>query len=458
MADETAPSTTAPSTTQSTTAPSTTPSTTASSTTPSTTAPSTEAPSTTAPSTSPSTTAPSTSPSTTAPSTSPSTTAPSTTAPSATAPSTTAPSTTAPSSTDPSTTVSSTTTPSTTAPSATAPSTTAPSTSPSTTAPSTTAPSTTAPSTTAPSTTAPSVTPSSTPLATATAGLSEEASSNTKEEDKTKRETDKREPKNEETQRLQRSEKTVDGAKRRGYPKKKPHGAGVKREATPSVSVTDKLSLEATFQFHVKNFSKVNMPLWSAPCWLHGMPWMIRAGPITVPFNENEKKEKKFLSVGLRCEGVWGAAFWACYGIADFSLLPVNRKQAPHVVGIECLFQKNVRLGIVNQFMLWENVLNPHHGYIEDDAVTFKVRLRTAPPYVINWSSDRLVRAPTQTLAVPPPHVTSGRKDEDCNSDVNENDSDDDSDDKDYNDEDSDDEDMNKYEGLYAQKNLHMYI
>ncbi|KAK8372033.1 hypothetical protein O3P69_011886 [Scylla paramamosain] len=277
-----------------------------------------------------------------------------------------------------------------------------------------------------------------------TAGLSEEASSNTKEEDKTKRETDKREPKNEETQRLQRSEKTVDGAKRRGYPKKKPHGAGVKREATPSVSVTDKLSLEATFQFHVKNFSKVNMPLWSAPCWLHGMPWMIRAGPITVPFNENEKKEKKFLSVGLRCEGVWGAAFWACYGIADFSLLPVNRKQAPHVVGIECLFQKNVRLGIVNQFMLWENVLNPHHGYIEDDAVTFKVRLRTAPPYVINWSSDRLVRAPTQTLAVPPPHVTSGRKDEDCNSDVNENDSDDDSDDKDYNDEDSDDEDMNK--------------
>ncbi|KAK8372951.1 hypothetical protein O3P69_007838 [Scylla paramamosain] len=272
---------------------------------------------------------------------------------------------------------------------------------PSTTAPSTT-PSTTAPSTTAPSTTAPSMTPSSTPLATATAGLSEEVSSNTQEEDKAKRETDKREPKNEETQRLQRSEKTVDGAKRRGYPKKKPHGAGVKREATPSVSVTDKLSLEATFQFHVKNFSKVNMPLWSAPCWLHGMPWMIRAGPMTVPSNENENKEKKFLSVGLRCGGVWGAAFWACYGLVDLCLLPVNRKQAPHVVETDCLFNKDISFVIVNQFMLWENVLNPHHGYIEDDAVTFKVRLRTAPPYVINWSSDRLVRAPTQTLTVLP--------------------------------------------------------
>ncbi|XP_063854092.1 uncharacterized protein LOC135096505 isoform X1 [Scylla paramamosain] len=362
----------------------------------------------------------------------------------------TAPSTTAPSTTQ------STTAPSTTTPS-TSPSTTTPSTSPSTTAPSTT-PSTTAPSTTAPSTTAPSMTPSSTPLATATAGLSEEVSSNTQEEDKAKRETDKREPKNEETQRLQRSEKTVDGAKRRGYPKKKPHGAGVKREATPSVSVTDKLSLEATFQFHVKNFSKVNMPLWSAPCWLHGMPWMIRAGPMTVPSNENENKEKKFLSVGLRCGGVWGAAFWACYGLVDLCLLPVNRKQAPHVVETDCLFNKDISFVIVNQFMLWENVLNPHHGYIEDDAVTFKVRLRTAPPYVINWSSDRLVRAPTQTLTVLPPRVTSGRKDEDRNSDVDENDSDDNNDDEVYDDDDSDDEDMNKDEGLYAQKNLHMYI
>ncbi|XP_063854093.1 mucin-5AC-like isoform X2 [Scylla paramamosain] len=293
----------------------------------------------------------------------------------------TAPSTTAPSTTQ------STTAPSTTTPS-TSPSTTTPSTSPSTTAPSTT-PSTTAPSTTAPSTTAPSMTPSSTPLATATAGLSEEVSSNTQEEDKAKRETDKREPKNEETQRLQRSEKTVDGAKRRGYPKKKPHGAGVKREATPSVSVT---------------------------------------------------------------------AFWACYGLVDLCLLPVNRKQAPHVVETDCLFNKDISFVIVNQFMLWENVLNPHHGYIEDDAVTFKVRLRTAPPYVINWSSDRLVRAPTQTLTVLPPRVTSGRKDEDRNSDVDENDSDDNNDDEVYDDDDSDDEDMNKDEGLYAQKNLHMYI
>ncbi|KAK8372034.1 hypothetical protein O3P69_011887 [Scylla paramamosain] len=187
------------------------------------------------------------------------------------------------------------------------------------------------------------------------------------------------------------------------------------------------------FRFHVKNFSKVNMPLWSAPCWLHGVPWVIKAGPITVPSSENENKEEKFLSVGLRCGGVWGAAFWACYGIVDLCLLPVNRKQAPYVVGIECLFQKNVCFGGVNRFMLWENVLNPHHGYIEDDAVTFEVRLRTAPPYVINWSSDRLMRAPMQTLAVPPPHVTSGRKDEDRNSDVNENGSDDDSDDEDMN-------------------------
>lgn len=37
------------------------------------------------------------------------------------------------------------------------------------------------------------------------------------------------------------------------------------------------------------------------------------------------------------------------------------------------LFHKNLPFVSSPRFMLWKNVLNPHHGYIKDDAVTFQV-------------------------------------------------------------------------------------
>lgn len=129
------------------------------------------------------------------------------------------------------------------------------------------------------------------------------------------------------------------------------------------------LSLHVTFRFHLKNFSKVNMTLNSAPCWLHGMQWVMKAGPVTIPSSENETKKEKFLFLGIQCEGVWGAPFWACFGIAEICLLPVNKNQSPHVFGNYQSLFLTVNRALPSQLILCDTfftlILLFFHHYME---------------------------------------------------------------------------------------------
>lgn len=96
---------------------------------------------------------------------------------------------------------------------------------------------------------------------------------------------------------------------------------------------TEQLRSEATFRFKIKNFSKLRMMMISSPCYIQGLPWVIRAGPQTMPSLEKDDQEKKYLSLGLKCDGLWGSTYWACFAIGDLRLLPVKKDQAPLFVG-----------------------------------------------------------------------------------------------------------------------------
>lgn len=60
---------------------------------------------------------------------------------------------------------------------------------------------------------------------------------------------------------------------------------------------------------------------------------MITAGLKIVSAAEKDHQEERYLALGLKCDGLWGSTYWACFAHADLRLLPVNKNQGPISMG-----------------------------------------------------------------------------------------------------------------------------
>lgn len=95
----------------------------------------------------------------------------------------------------------------------------------------------------------------------------------------------------------------------------------------PLRNQTDDARSEATFQFHVKDFSKLKDTLLSPPCSVRSLPWKIMVMPRTS--SAQDRSPQRCLGFFLQCNGQSQSTSWSCNAVADLRLLSVKEGQEP---------------------------------------------------------------------------------------------------------------------------------
>ncbi|CAG5100966.1 Similar to USP7: Ubiquitin carboxyl-terminal hydrolase 7 (Homo sapiens) [Cotesia congregata] len=127
---------------------------------------------------------------------------------------------------------------------------------------------------------------------------------------------------------------------------------------------------EATFWFTVKNISTLNEIQSSLPCFIANMPWKIRIGPVKI-------NGQKSLSFFLNCNETNNLIAWSCNADAELRILPCNDDQKPFT---RKLFPRIYSVGHdswgTKNFIMWDDLVNPEKGFIEDDSVIFEAYVK----------------------------------------------------------------------------------
>lgn len=143
---------------------------------------------------------------------------------------------------------------------------------------------------------------------------------------------------------------------------------------------------EATFQFHVKDFSKLKDTLLSPPCSVRSLPWKIMVMPRT---SSAQDRSQRCLGFFLQCNGQSQSTSWSCNAVADLRLLSVKEGQEPFTRKIQHLFFSKENDWGFSNFMAWNDVLDPEKGYIKDDSITLEVWVAADAPHGVSWDSKR---------------------------------------------------------------------
>ncbi|XP_074094994.1 uncharacterized protein LOC141524808 isoform X1 [Cotesia typhae] len=127
---------------------------------------------------------------------------------------------------------------------------------------------------------------------------------------------------------------------------------------------------EATFWFTVNNISTLNEFQSSLPCFIANLPWKIRIGPVKI-------NGQKSLSFFLNCNETNNLTAWSCNADAELRILPCNDDQKPFT---RKLFPRIYSVGHdswgTKNFMMWDDLVNPEKGFIENDSVIFEAYVK----------------------------------------------------------------------------------
>ena len=86
---------------------------------------------------------------------------------------------------------------------------------------------------------------------------------------------------------------------------------------------------EATFQYKIKNVSKMQGVQLSLPCYIRSLPWRIEVIPMEK--NEKEHRPEKFLGVYVSCYYESDSTSWSCSVNLELRLLSCKKGQKPFI-------------------------------------------------------------------------------------------------------------------------------
>ena len=98
--------------------------------------------------------------------------------------------------------------------------------------------------------------------------------------------------------------------------------------------MTDINTCDATFQYKVKNVSKMQGTKVSPPCYIRRLPWKIEVGPMEK--NEENGVLEKCLGFFLLCVGEKESTSWRCSAYSELRLLSCKKGQKPYIQSKLC--------------------------------------------------------------------------------------------------------------------------
>ncbi|KAK0051801.1 ubiquitin carboxyl-terminal hydrolase 7 [Biomphalaria pfeifferi] len=146
----------------------------------------------------------------------------------------------------------------------------------------------------------------------------------------------------------------------------------------------DESRAEATFQFVVENFSKLEESVLSPPCMVRNLPWKIMAMP-----RKNHAERQKSLGFFLQCNGESESTSWSCQASADLKMLKWDSEGEPCKRSIQHLFYHKENDWGFSHFMAWQEVLDPSAGFIKDDKIILEVHVTADAPHGVSWDSKK---------------------------------------------------------------------
>ena len=182
---------------------------------------------------------------------------------------------------------------------------------------------------------------------------------------------------------------------------------------------TDKFSLS----FTISNFSHVKNELLSPPVIAHNLKWRILIKP-TIIGQDGQKKGVLHLGYYLQCDGSDGgseASSWSCQATADLRVIAAKQGVDNASRKITHLFNsKNDNWGF-KDYMKWADAESTKRGLIEDNSVTFLVRVTADEPQRCERCEERTCKVCLKEevciLFDPCGHLSICTK---CSSDLNE--------------------------------------
>ncbi|CAG5121773.1 unnamed protein product, partial [Candidula unifasciata] len=146
----------------------------------------------------------------------------------------------------------------------------------------------------------------------------------------------------------------------------------------------DESRAEATFQFVVENFSKLEESVLSPPCMVRNLPWKIMAMP-----RKNHADRQKSLGFFLQCNGDSESTSWSCQASAELRMLKWDPEAEPCRRSIQHLFYHKENDWGFSHFMAWQDVLDPSNGFIKDDKIILEVHVVSDAPHGVSWDSKK---------------------------------------------------------------------
>ncbi|XP_065223099.1 uncharacterized protein LOC135847481 [Planococcus citri] len=149
---------------------------------------------------------------------------------------------------------------------------------------------------------------------------------------------------------------------------------------------------EATFDFVVKNLSRIKDAVLSEPCMILNLPWKIMA--MQRPDNTANRSSSRSLGFFLQCNGEEESesSSWSCLANAQLSILSQKEGVEDFSRKIQHLFYSEENDWGFSHFMSWNDVMNPKHGYIKDDTIILRAVVTTDAPQGVSRDSKKNTR------------------------------------------------------------------
>lgn len=151
----------------------------------------------------------------------------------------------------------------------------------------------------------------------------------------------------------------------------------------------DEVRAEATFRFKLTGVSKMKErdSHLSDPCMVRGLPWKILAMQ-RISAHAVEKHNKS-LGFFLQCNADSESTMWSCHASAELKLI-AQREGTEHVKrSIHHLFYSKENDWGFSHFITWDELIDPHKGFIKDDSIILEVWVRADAPHGVCWDSKK---------------------------------------------------------------------
>lgn len=148
----------------------------------------------------------------------------------------------------------------------------------------------------------------------------------------------------------------------------------------------DESRSEATFQFVVENFSKMDESVLGPQCVVRNLPWKIMAMPRK---NNQSVERQKSLGFFLQCNGDTESTAWSCHASAELRMLKWDPEGEPCKRNIQHLFYHKENDWGFSHFMAWQDVVDPANGYIKEDKIILEAHITADAPHGVSWDSKK---------------------------------------------------------------------